>query len=40
MLVKFELIFWIITLFGNLAMLVTVGTLIVWRIQGAIERKG
>jgi len=40
MLVKFELIFWIITLFGNLAMLVTVGTLIVWRIQDVIEHRG
>lgn len=35
-----EIIVCIIALLGNLAMLAAVGTLIVWRIQGAVERKG
>jgi hypothetical protein len=35
-----EIIVCIIALLGSLAMLAAVGTLIVWRIQGAIERRG
>lgn len=35
-----EIIVCIIALLGNLAMLVTVGTLIVWRIQDVIEHRG
>ena len=37
MLVKFELIFWIITLFGNMAMLWCMMALLVWYAKGVIE---